>query len=146
MHRTARPLPSPEGVRRALCAQRGALCAHAELGNRLFQRRFLARRRRFPSAPPRQVAGELVSLTDEGVYLRPVFIKILDISLTFSRFRLQTDRKCAILNMLHKLNKLPIRYEAAFRISFSLWVEVCVATIGDTMQGVSPIGARFFAS
>ena len=75
---------------------------------------------------------------------RPVFIKILDISLTFSRFRLQTDCKCAILNMLHKLNHAYSGYESAFRVSIFHCKEVCVATIGDTMQGVSPIGARFF--
>ena len=46
--------------------------------------------------------------------------------------------------MLHKLNHAYSGYESAFRVSIFHCKEVCVATIGDTMQGVSPIGARFF--
>ena len=46
--------------------QRGALCAHAELGNRLYQRRFSARRRRTTLAPPRRCPAGAEGCGDDG--------------------------------------------------------------------------------
>ena len=46
--------------------------------------------------------------------------------------------------MLHKLNSLALDTSWHFVSLFFHCKEVCVATIGDTMQGMSPIGARFF--